>query len=135
MSKIVVSTKEEFKTAVKNKANEIILTGDALKYYKVIKRLKTGTKWGIPLIVGSVLLIPLTGGGSAVLGALGTAKSVGQVGLVAAAATTAATEVGLSTAAIITFISFMGASLLYAIFSKYSEVEMNGMGFGLKLKK
>jgi len=134
MARAIVSTKEEFKEAVKAKVDEIALTGDALKYYKAVKKLKASAKWGLPLLIGSILLIPVTGGGSAALGALG-AGTFGRTAVATAAATTAATEVGLPLVALYTFLAFFGITLLVALFSNYQEIHITGMGMGLKLKK
>ncbi|MDQ8942222.1 hypothetical protein [Acinetobacter soli] len=121
MSETTVYTKEEFKEAIKAKVSKINLEDDALKYYKAVRRLKSLGKFGIALGIGGLALIPLAG----------PAPSAYTFGLIASAA---ASE-SLQAAALIAFISFMGISLIYAIFSQYSEIEANGFGISLKLKK
>lgn len=120
MSQLVVTTKEELKRAVKNKEDDILIQGEVLKYYKAASKLKKVGKISLGIAVAGVVAAPFTGGLS----------SVGTMGVVAAAATSAS----LSTTALITFIVFMGVGLLFAIFSDYEEIEAEAGSRGVKLK-
>lgn len=123
MSQLVVTTKEQLKRAVKNKEDDILIQGEVLKYYKAASKLKKVGKISLGIAVAGVVAAPFTGGLS----------TVGTMGVVAAAATSAS----LSTTALITFIVFMGVGLLFAIFSDYEEIETEAglKGIKLKLKK
>lgn len=123
MSQVVVTTKEQLKRAVKNKEEDILIQGDVLKYYKAASKLKTVGKFSLGIAIAGVAAVPFTGGLS----------SIGTMGVVAAAATSAS----LSTTALITFIVFMGVGLLFAIFNDYEEIETEAglRGVKLKLKK
>ena len=128
MSQVVVTTKEQLKRAVQNKEEDILLQGEVLKYYKAASKLKTVGKISLGIAVAGAVAAPFTVGlsGLATLGAMG-------------AVATAAASVSLSTAALITFIVFMGVGLLFAIFNDYEEVEVEveagPKGIKLKLKK
>lgn len=123
MSQVVVTTKEQLKRAVQNKEEDILLQGEVLKYYKAASKLKTVGKISLGIAVAGAVAAPFTVGlsGLATLGAMG-------------AVATAAASVSLSTAALITFIVFMGVGLLFAIFNDYEEVEAEAGPKGIKLK-
>ena len=123
MSQVVVTTKEQLKRAVQNKEEDILLQGEVLKYYKAASKLKTVGKISLGIAVAGAVAAPFTVGlsGWATLGAMG-------------AVATAAASVSLSTAALITFIVFMGVGLLFAIFNDYEEVEVEAGPKGIKLK-
>lgn len=123
MSQVVVTTKEQLKRAVQNKEEDILLQGEVLKYYKAASKLKTVGKISLGIAVAGAVAAPFTVGlsGLATLGAMG-------------AVATAAASVSLSTAALITFIVFMGVGLLFAIFNDYEEVEVEAGPKGIKLK-
>ncbi|OTG70063.1 hypothetical protein B9T38_13670 [Acinetobacter sp. ANC 4218] len=123
MSQVVVTTKEQLKRAVQNKEEDILLQGEVLKYYKAASKLKTVGKISLGIAVAGAVAAPFTAGfsGLATLGAMG-------------AVATAAASVSLSTAALITFIVFMGVGLLFAIFNDYEEIEVEAGPKGIKLK-
>lgn len=123
MSQVVVTTKEQLKRAVQNKEEDILLQGEVLKYYKAASKLKTVGKISLGIAVAGAVAAPFTVGlsGLATLGAMG-------------AVATAAASVSLSTAALITFIVFMGVGLLFAIFNDYEEIEVEAGPKGIKLK-
>ncbi|MFW2082861.1 hypothetical protein ACNPQK_18040 [Acinetobacter guillouiae] len=124
MTQVIVTTKEQLKKAVQNKEEDILLQGEVLKYYKAASKLKTVGKVSLGIAVAGAVAAPFTAGLSGV-------ATVGALGAVAAAAT----SVSISSAALIAFIVFIGVGLLFAIFKEYEEIEIDGMGIKLKLKK
>ena len=123
MSQVVVTTKEQLKRAVKNKEEVILLQGEVLKYYKAASKLKTVGKVSLGIAIAGAMAMPFTGGLSGV-------AAVGAMGAVAGAAA----SMSLSTAALITFIAFIGVGLLFAIFKDYDEIEVEGFGVKLNLR-
>ena len=123
MSQVVVTTKEQLKRVVKNKEEDILLQGEVLKYYKAASKLRTVGKVSLGIAVAGAMAMPFTGGLSGV-------ATVGAMGAVAGAAA----SMSLSTAALITFIAFIGVGLLFAIFKDYDDIEIEGCGIKLKLK-
>jgi hypothetical protein len=122
----IVNTKEELKTALKNKDKEILISNDALaKHVIKFKKIKKLTKWTLGVgLAGSglggigVALAPTTGGASLLpSGAL--------------FAITTASGVSISTGAIIAIgaLSILGSAILFALWKDY-EVAIEGHGDG-----
>ncbi|MCU4959825.1 hypothetical protein OB990_26980 [Bacillus cereus] len=60
-----VSTKEELELAIKNKVSTILCTGDIAEKVNKSYKMKTVSKFVLPVLAASIVGIPFTGGISA----------------------------------------------------------------------
>lgn len=101
-----VSTKDELELAIKNKVATILCTGDIAEKVNKSYKMKTVSKFVLPVLAASIVGLPFTGGLSAA---------------------SAFTIVGLSglELAVVMAIVFLGYSLVEQIINKYDKVYVN----------
>ncbi|PGM56017.1 hypothetical protein [Bacillus thuringiensis] len=101
-----VSTKDELELAINNKAATILCTGDIAEKVNKSYKMKTVSKFVLPVLAASIVGIPFTSG------------------LSAASAVTIAGLSGLELAAVMAIV-FLGYSLVVQIINKYDKVSVN----------
>ncbi|MDA2124444.1 hypothetical protein PDM82_26460 [Bacillus cereus] len=98
-----VSTKDELELAIKNKVATIRCTGDIAEKVNKSYKMKTVSKFVLPVLAASLVAIPFTGG------------------LSAASAFSIASLSGLQITVVMA-IAFLGYSLVEQIINKYDKV-------------
>ncbi|WP_270364746.1 hypothetical protein [Bacillus paranthracis] len=101
-----VSTKDELELAINNKAATILCTGDIAEKVNRSYKMKTVSKFVLPVLAAFIVGIPFTSG------------------LSAASAVTIAGLSGLELAAVMAIV-FLGYSLVEQIINKYDKVYVN----------
>lgn len=102
---ITVSTKEELELAIKNKVSTILCTGDIAEKINRSYKMKTLSKFTLPVLAAAIAEIPFTAGMSTT------------------AIIPVATLSGLEIAAIVAII-FLGYTLVKQIIDKYDKVSV-----------
>lgn len=88
----IITTKDEFKSALKRKERRILVGGDLAKKFKRRKQISVAAKVGGGLlIVASAIAIPFTGGASTA----GMVAGAGMMGLTAGAVTISTAELAI----------------------------------------
>ncbi|WP_434777601.1 hypothetical protein [Neisseria sp. Ec49-e6-T10] len=105
-NEVIVKTKEELKTAIRNKENLIIVEGALAKHIINAKKITTMSKFALAILIASASAIPFTGGASAIAGAVAAG--------------------GVSSSVLITAILALGTVMIFAIYKDYNVVAKSG---------
>ena len=88
----IITTKDEFKSALKRKERRILVGGDLAKKFKRRKQMSVAAKVGGGLLIAaSAIAIPFTGGASTA----GMVAGAGMIGLTVGVVTISATELAI----------------------------------------
>ena len=124
MRTIEVNTKEELKQAMNDKYDEIIVNGELAKKLNKAKKINKLSKVTLGILIAAltagIATAPITGGAS--LGA----------SFITAAPIAALTGTDI---AVIIAVSFIGVTLVIAVFKDYDDVEFSTNPLKLKLKR